>query len=378
MKNTFLLALAIVVVTSLWMFSGQFKEQEHHDLASENLLKGNTNGQSSGSGEKPIARVRTAMLTAEMQALEVVVRGRTEAKRLVEVKAETGGRVIAVPVEKGQRVKAGQLLCELDENGRRAQLAQAQATVDKARIDYQGANKLLQKQLISSSGLAASKAQLAQAEATLRNSELEIQHLQMRAPFDGFVEARPANIGDLFDRGSVCAQIMDERTILATGYASEREISQLRLGQSVRVTLQNEATLDGKISFISRNADPATRTYRIEAELDGTQHPLRDGITAQIAIPLQQVLAHRITPSVLALDDAGRIGVRIINDQNIVEFHLIHIARETKDGIWVTGLPQTINLITVGQELVADGDTVQTSNDTTSRFGQQVNHTVGD
>lgn len=376
MKNTFLLAVTIITVAILWLLSGQFKEEEeHHDLAAENIIKGNTNGQT--AGDKPTSRVRTLQMTAEPQALEVVVRGRTEAKRLVEVKAETGGRVIAVPVEKGQRIKAGQVLCELDENGRRAQLAQARANFEKARIDYQGAQQLLDKKLVSASGLAGSKAQLEAAQAQLRQIELELSHLQMRAPFDGFVESRPANIGDLFDRGSICASIIDERVILATGYASEREMQQLQLGQTVRVQLANGQAVDGKLSFISRLADPATRTYRIEAEIDNREHQLPDGVTAQIAIPLQQVLAHRITPSVLALDDQGKIGVRIVNEQNVVEFHLVTIARETKDGIWVTGLPEKITLITVGQELVADGDTVVVSNDQSSRFSQQQSQAAG-
>ena len=380
MKNTFLLALTLITVAGLWLFSGQFNEQEHHDLATEIVIKAKsvaTNNEQT-SKDKPTSRVRTVALTAKQQALEVVIRGRTEAKRLVEVKAETGGRVISVPVEKGQRVKAGQLLCELDENGRRAQLAQAKANFEKARIDYQGAQQLLAKKLISASGLAGSKAQLEAAQAQLRAMELELAHLQLRAPFDGFVESRPANIGDLFDRGSICASVMDERVILASGYASEREMQQLQLGQTVNVQLANGQQVQGTLSFISRLADTATRTYRIEAEINNREHQLPDGITAQIKIPMQQVLAHLITPSVLALDDKGNIGVRIVNSNNIVEFHLVHIARETQEGIWVTGLPENIHLITVGQELVADGDTVIVGQDTSSRFVQQQSAVEGE
>ena len=79
------------------------------------------------------------------------------------------------------------------------------------------------------------------------------------------------------------------------------------------------------------------------------------------------MLAHRITPAVLALDDAGKVGVRIINAEQRVEFHHVTVVRETKDGVWITGLPNEIDLITVGQEMVADGDSVETSPDNSAK-----------
>ena len=357
MKKTYLVAGLIVAVMFLWMLSGVFKSKESHEEATDSAK------QAENSKAARITRVRTSHLTAEPQRVEIVLRGRTEAKRVVDIKAETNGRVIAVPVEKGQQVKAGDVLCQLSDDSRREQLSQAQAAFDKASIDYDGALRLKKDGLLSTTSIAASKSALESARAALKGAQLDVEHLQMRAPFAGFVEDRPAEIGVLMDRGGICVRLLDEASLLASGQASEREVAPLKLGQAVVVQLSNGDRVDGAISFISRTADPQTRTYRVEATLSTAGVSVRDGLTAQITIPQQEVMAHRITPAVLALDDAGKVGVRIINEQQRVEFHLVTVVRETADGVWITGLPENINLITVGQEMVADGDTVDVSTD---------------
>jgi multidrug efflux system membrane fusion protein len=363
LKKTYLVAGLIVAVMLLWMLSGVFKSKHHENNDDPATVSSEETAGESSTDSTRINRVRTSHLVAQPQRVEIVLRGRTEAKRVVDIKAETGGRVVAVPVEKGQQVKAGDVLCQLAEDSRREQLSQARAAFDKASIDYDGALRLKKDGLLSTTSIAASKSALESARAALKVAELDVEHLQMRAPFAGFVEDRPAEIGVLMDRGGICVRLLDEASLLATGQASEREVAPLKLGQSVNVQLSNGDRVDGAISFISRTADPQTRTYRVEATLSTAGVSVRDGITAQITVPLQEVTAHRITPAVLALDDAGKVGVRIINAQQRVEFHHVEVVRETAEGIWVTGLPAEINLITVGQEMVADGDKVEVSPD---------------
>lgn len=360
MKKTYAIASLIIIVVSLWMFSGVFKKSTAHEAS------GVTPTDNSDAANHGATRVRVTHLVAQKQHIEIVLRGHTEAKRVVDVKAETGGRVIAVPAEKGQHVQKGDALCELANEGRNEKLAQAQAALAKATIDYSGAQRLQKEGLLSATSLAASKSALESARAALRTTQLDLEHVQMRAPFAGFVEDRPAEVGALLERGAVCARLFDESSLLATGQASEKEVAALKLGQPVVVQTTTDEQVNGKISFIGRAADPQTRTYRVEAALESGTN-LRDGITAQITIPLQEVMAHRITPAVLALDDAGKVGVRIINAEQRVEFHHVTVVRETKDGVWITGLPPEIDLITVGQEMVADGDKVETSPDNSGK-----------
>jgi len=363
LKKTYAIAVLIILVVSLWMFSGMFKSKTAHTPTEDTPAH---TEEGAAPAQPSAARVRITHLVAQKQHVEVVLRGRTEAKRIVDVKAETGGRVIAVHAEKGQRVQKGDLLCELANDGRNERLAQARAGFAKATIDYEGAQRLQKSGLLSATSLAASKSALESSRAALRTAELDVEYVKIRAPFAGFVEDRPTEVGALLERGSICTRLFDEASLLATGQASEREVAALKLDQPVLVQTTTGEQVNGKISFIGRAADPQTRTYRIEALLDANTN-LRDGITAQITVPLQEVIAHRITPAVLALDDAGKVGVRIINAEQRVEFHHVTVVRETKDGVWIAGLPNEIDLITVGQEMVADGDKVETSPDNSGK-----------
>jgi multidrug efflux system membrane fusion protein len=349
-KKTYLIAAIIIGVISLWMFSGViFPSNKHEVLSIEEQT----------ATDKPPVKVRAMHIKAKQQFMEVVLMGKTEAKRVVDIKAEIGGRVISTPVEKGQRVKAGDVLCALAEDDRQVQLTRAKAAFDKAQIDFDGALRLQKDGLISSSAIAANKSSLEIARANMKVAEINVEHLTMRAPFAGFVEERPAQVGALIDRNGICAQLLDEASLLATGQVSERDVHVLQLGQPVKVVLVDGQILTGKIRFIGRTAHPETRTYTVEAELELTNKVVRDGVTAKIIVPLNQVLAHHISPAVMALDDTGNVGVRIVNAENRVEFHHVQVVKETTEGVWITGLPEEVNLITVGQELVADGDVVE-------------------
>lgn len=352
LKPTHKLAIIIAISTVIWMLSGLLHSDKNKDVISEDGFQ--------RLQRSDIARVRTQRMAAEPQQLELTLRGRTEAKRIVDIKAEMGGRITATPIEKGQRIKKGQILCQLAEDAYGALLIQAKANFEKARIDYEGALKLKEKNLLSNSNIAASKAALENAKANVKVAEVNVAHLSIRAPFDGFVEDRPAQLGALIERGHTCAQMIDESTMLATGQVSEREIMSLSEGLPVTAQLTGGGFVKGKITFIGRTAHEQTRTYRVEATLQTDGSKLRDGNTTQVMVPLQEVMAYRISPAVLALDDTGQIGVRLVNANSIVEFHPVQVVRENADGVWVTGLPPEINLITVGQEYVADGDKVET------------------
>lgn len=349
MKKTYLIAAGLIGIIIVWMASGVLFPSHKEKLV--------TIEEAAGS-RKEAVRVRTRLIKAEPQYTELVILGRTEARRVVDVVAEIGGKVIATPVEKGQLVKKGDVLCELAEEDRPEQLSRAKAAFEQAQIDYEGAMKLQKEGLVSSAQIAASKSMLESARAAVRVAALNVEHLKTRAPFSGYVEDRPAQVGAVIDRNGVCARLLDEESLYASGQASERDIGLLRLGLPVRVELNGSKTLKGKLAFLGRTADPQTRTYTVEASLDGTRRTVRDGVTARIIIPLGEVKAHLISPAVLALDDNGGVGVRIVNAESRVEFHRITVVKESVDGVWITGLPDEIELITVGQELVADGDRV--------------------
>ena len=102
----------------------------------------------------------------------------------------------------------------------------------------------------------------------------------------------------------------------------------------------------------------AHATFTERVQLDNSDGALRSGITAEIKIPADRVLAQKVSPALFALDDSGAIGVRVLDENNIVHFHTIEIISEGADGVWVTGLPNQTTVITVGQEMVVAGERV--------------------
>ena len=86
---------------------------------------------------------------------------------------------------------------------------------------------------------------------------------------------------------------------------------------------------------------------------------MRAGVTAEIIVPGDEVLAHRIPSSVIALDDNGVIGVRTVDDEGRVKFNRAQLVDDTPEGLWIAGLPQKVTVITVGQDYVKEGQKVE-------------------
>ena len=343
MKRSYITAGGVVLVIGIWMLSGQFTDQA------------------------PVARsampeqaataipVRARVMTARIHHGEAVVRGRTEANRKVELRARAQGHVRALPFAKGARVQEGDMICQLTLDARGANTAEARAMVASRRLDYTAAVELARKGNRSPSQVAAAKAALDAAQAALKRAEIAMSDISILAPFDGVVEELPAEIGDFLNEGGVCARIVDSDPMLLIGQVPERDVSAFRVGDTGGAQLITGETVQGVVRFVAATADPATRTFRIELETANPQNTLRDGITADIRIRTAQVQAHFITPAILTLNDAGIVGVRIVDEQSRARFMPVTIIANMSDGVWITGLPKTVIVITVGQEYVSDG-----------------------
>ena len=114
---------------------------------------------------------------------------------------------------------------------------------------------------------------------------------------------------------------------------------------------------DGTVTFISSVADTSTRTFRVEAEIPNPGNKLRDGLTASATVNLGTVPAHILPQSVLTLDNNGTLGIRAVEDDMVV-FHPVTILKDTREGVWITGLPPSVDVITLGQEYVEAGQIV--------------------
>ena len=134
----------------------------------------------------------------------------------------------------------------------------------------------------------------------------------------------------------------------------ETLVERVAVGAQAGARLASGREVIGEVTFLSRSADPNTRTFRVDVEVDNADLSIRDGQTAEILIRADGERAHLLPQSSLTLDDEGHLGVRLVAD-GAAKFAPVAVIRDTTEGIWVTGLPEAVEIIVVGQEFVTDG-----------------------
>ncbi|GFE52050.1 hemolysin D [Roseobacter cerasinus] len=363
------------------------------------------------SDEAPANLVKVVVQRSVAQKVDtaVALRGQTEAARTVDVRAETSAIVVSEPLRKGTRVAAGQPMCTLDEGTRGTALAQAQAQLDEARarvpeaearldqsraqleearINLNASSKLSEGGFASTTrvanteaalataqagvesaraGLQAAQSGIQSAQAAVATAEKEIERLVIKAPFAGLLESDTAELGSLLQPGSLCATIIQLDPIKLVAFVPETEVARVAPGAMAAARLVSGSgaltggpearsnAVQGAVTFLSSSADETTRTFRVEIEVPNGDNRIRDGQTAEIAISAEGAFAHLLPQSALTLNDEGTLGVRTIDDDAIVEFYPVALMRDTAEGVWLTGLPDTSDVIVVGQEFVIAG-----------------------
>jgi len=344
------IALIILAVASIWVLSGVLSGT--HETAMAPAIS-----EANAAAQKGPVTVRVRTLRNEDHVADLVLRARTEAERKVELKAEMSARVTGLPAQKGQLVKAGDPVCELDIGARQAQLDQANAQLKQAELEYAAASELATRGNKAKTQVAAALAALEQAQANVRLMQTNLGYATIRAPFDGVVGQRYVAIGDYVTPGTPCAFIVAAEPFLIVGAVSEGQIAAVSTGSEGTATLVTGEQVSGKVTFLANAANDKTRTFRIEVSVPNPDFQLHDGVTADLRVKSRNVPAMRVSPAILSLDDQGRIGVKIV-ENNIARFVPVTLVGDSPDGVWIAGLPDEAIVITVGHEYVKDGDPV--------------------
>ncbi|MCS6757908.1 MAG: efflux RND transporter periplasmic adaptor subunit [Candidatus Devosia euplotis] len=213
--------------------------------------------------------------------------------------------------------------------------------------------------------LAAVKAGVTSAEASLDNAQAELDRTEIKAKVDGVVQAPLAGAGAMLAQGQPCATIVQLDPMLFVGQVPEARIARAKLGLTAKITTIPGQDVEGKVTFIAATVDSVTRSFPIEIEIPNADGNIRDGITATVTVEVGSAPAHLLPQSTLTLNADGVLGVRAVVD-GVAQFMPVQIASDTREGVWVPGLPVAVDIITVGQEYVTDGQSVDATNVTAS------------
>lgn len=292
---------------------------------------------------------------AEVRPLYLSLSGRTEAARTVTVKAETTGTISSAPAVEGSVVEKGALLCGLDIQGKGARVREAEVETAQKLQALNAAIDLVAKGWASQGRVDAAKAEFEQAQASLDVARSDLTKTQMRAPFRGVFEKRLADVGEFLGQGGSCGVVVELDPVLVITEAAEREAVQIKTDAPAKLKLSDGGEAKGRVRYISKMADAATRMFRVEVEIANPKNSIPVGRVSDIRIKTGEGDAHKVDPQLLTLDEQGRIGVRYLDVGGVVSFAPADIVDETTEGTWIAGLPRETLIVAEGQEGVKPG-----------------------
>ena len=350
MRRSWLVAIVIAVAATAWVVSGQLSNGSEDAPVLADAVE---------ETAAPLPSVRVMEVVAEPLISDLTVQGRTIADRTVVLQAELSGLIAEVLVERGERVAADQVIARIATNDRQARVDFASALVRQREIEFNAAEQLNQRGFAADTAMAEAEALLNQARAELSLAEIHVEHLTIRAPFAGVVNERSVEIGDFVDIGDPVATLVDLDPIRVAAQISERHVGDITVGTEGTIQLLAGQVHNGHVTYVSSATESATRTFTVEVEIDNPDYAIIEGLTAELHLPLREVMAHHMSPAVLTLADDGVLGVKAIDEANRVRFLPVEVLSHGADGVWLGGLPQRVRLISVGQEFVVPGQEVQ-------------------
>jgi RND family efflux transporter MFP subunit len=229
------------------------------------------------------------------------VTGNLEAREQVAVAPKASGTIIAIAVDKGSKVKKGDLLFQLDSRDAQLMRRQAATQLEGAKLALKTAQREYDrvKGLVAQNAVPAvqldpleaqvdgAKVQISAAENSLALADKAIGDATVRSPLSGIVIKKLMSVGEyatMMPPSSVLV-VQDQSSLELTFHLPERSLSSLHQGDPVSISIQSLGiTRAAKISQISPMVDPRTRTIELTAVLDNCDGALRPGVAAEVSL----------------------------------------------------------------------------------------------
>lgn len=346
-KSHVVIAVLLTVALLVWLASGDtFRAATEAPEQTSNPAKDTSRS------------VEARVVHAQEYTPRQIAQGELLPLREVEIRSQTSAQVSDRTVELGERVSRGQLLFQLNRENRTAQLERAEAELDLRAAELRAGERLFNNELLSETEYLRLKAALASARADREQAALQLGYTQIEAPFDGIVDRLPAEEGDYVQVGQGVATLVDISALELSAYVPQQRVQSLMPGLPVEATLLDGTTLAGALTYVASRAESSTRSFRVEALILNPDLRHIAGSSATLTIQLPQQQAHRLSPAFLVLGDDGQLGIKAVGAEQRVVFLPLTILGFDTAGVWVDGLPNEVELITLGGGFVEEGDQV--------------------
>lgn len=303
-----------------------------------------------------------AVAVTKSQAETVIQFYRAEGQALPDretmMRAEISGNIAEVFVTKGQDVEPGTVIARFDPANNNADIKRAAEELSRAQREFDNAEQLLERGVATVDRVSQARAALAAAEAQVTEANEDATDLSIKAPFAGRIETFDLDAGEFVSAGAEVGRLVDITPLTVAIQVPQQSLTRIAVGQTATVLFITGEEREGAVTFVGTSAASETRTFLAEVEIANDDGAIPAGISAEVIIPTGEAIAHFLSPSIVSLNTEGTLGVKTVNADNIVEFFPIEVVKAQIDGIWVTGLPEAVDVITVGQGYVNEAEVV--------------------
>ena len=337
----------------------------------------------------PLATISTEAARADSWVPKLPSVGSLTAIQGIDVTAQIAGVVTAISFESGQDVAAGAKLVTLDSAVEQADLSSNRATLQQTELDLKRQNDLSKKSFASEATQQAAQAKRDSAAATVQRTGALITQKNIVAPFAGRLGIRKVELGQYIAPGTAMVTLQALDPIRVDFPVPEQELSKLKVGQGVEVTVDSfpNKMFTGEIEFLDARVNLDTRTLLVRAKLKNPEKKLLPGMFANISV-LQDAATPRVTvprtaityslfgDSVYVVKPASAIPAQPAGsappatsaaaptDQSlIVERRFVRVGESREDRVAVVeGVSEGDQVVTSGQLKLQNGARVKVDN----------------
>ncbi|QGR02577.1 efflux RND transporter periplasmic adaptor subunit [Ehrlichia ruminantium] len=345
------IAILILLLAIIWMVIGGLKKDNHP----QNDTAVNTSNDN-------LTNVKVVESHAQEKIVYLPLMGEIEAFRSVNIMPEVDGRVLDVLVKDGDYVQKGDILIRVEKYEKLEQLKQAQALLRQRELEYKASQSLNESGYRSEINDALSFAALESARADAKKAEINLDNTDIKTPFSGFIDKINVQVGSLVSHsaGLPIVQVVDFAKIKIITYVPEKYVEKLKVGDICNVSIAEGKVIKVPIVFISKVINRNTRTYRVEMLWDNNDTKiLNQGAMYSVKVPIGKYQAHKISASALGLQNNGDLGIKVIVNDKVKFIPVEVIDTEYNGDVWVSNIPKTVNLITLGHEYVTDNASIK-------------------
>jgi multidrug efflux system membrane fusion protein len=308
---------------------------------------------------KPPRTVSAVAVPFIKHRLTTRVSGQTAPDKRAELAARASGTISLLAFKQGDVVKAGDVILDMDSKEKKIAVDAAEVLVQQKKSKADATEALAKRGNVAKLQIDEVRADLQAAQSQYEAAKAELERTQVIAPFTGVIDRIAVESGSSVQQGAPVATLLSLDPIVATGEVSERSLASIKIGSPATIKLVNGTVEEGTVRYISREANAATRTFRIEVAVKNTDGHIPAGMTAEINLMSEPVDAIKLPRSAVTLNADGVLGVRAVDKDNKVVFLKVELIDDATDAIVLTGVAEGTKVIVSGQDFVAAGDTVK-------------------